>query len=543
MLQKVGAQKEQGAMNSAPQWLHQYKDVLNALSGIRRGIEKEGVRTAVDGNLSQHAHPQALGAALTHPNITTDFAEAQLELVTPAYAERGQMFDHLSTLHGYVANNLSDSEVMWGASMPPRLPSEEAIAIADYGHSNVGQMKQRYRHGLANRYGKKMQTISGIHYNFSLPETFWQALHQVENSPQPLSEFISDRYFHMIRNIMRHGWIIGYLFGASPAVDSSYLVGKQHDLDELDFGIADFGSATADNHRTYYAPWATSLRLSNLGYSNSEQSKYALNYNNKHDYLSGLYNILAMPSEYYAQFEQNQQVNNKVLQLENELYSSVRPKIVNDELRPLYAMCRYGVEYIELRSLDINPYLPLGLDQTQSYFLDLFLLYCALSPSAALDVDEQAVIQQRQECVAMQGRKPQLTLPTLEGEQPLKTLGLNLLADMEALLPLFEDQLEAAVYAQSVEREKAKLFDASLTPSARVLADMLRDNLSYTDLLLGLSQAHARQHQLVSKTTQLYKELTVAAKQSLELQQEIEANDTISFDDYLQQKTALTYEC
>ncbi|WP_261858094.1 glutamate--cysteine ligase [Photobacterium sanguinicancri] len=543
MLQKVGAQKEQGAMNSAPQWLHQYKDVLNALSGIRRGIEKEGVRTAVDGNLSQHAHPQALGAALTHPNITTDFAEAQLELVTPAYAERGQMFDHLSTLHGYVANNLSDSEVMWGASMPPRLPSEEAIAIADYGHSNVGQMKQRYRHGLANRYGKKMQTISGIHYNFSLPETFWQALHQVENSPQPLSEFISDRYFHMIRNIMRHGWIIGYLFGASPAVDSSYLVGKQHDLDELDFGIADFGSATADNHRTYYAPWATSLRLSNLGYSNSEQSKYALNYNNKHDYLSGLYNILAMPSEYYAQFEQNQQVNNKVLQLENELYSSVRPKIVNNELRPLYAMCRYGVEYIELRSLDINPYLPLGLDQTQSYFLDLFLLYCALLPSAALDADEQAVIQQRQECVAMQGRKPQLKLPTLEGEQPLKTLGLNLLADMEALLPLFEDQQEATVYAQSVEREKAKLFDASLTPSARVLADMLRDNLSYTDLLLGLSQAHARQHQLVSKTTPLYKELTVAAKQSLELQQEIEANDTISFDDYLQQKTALTYEC
>ena len=538
MLQKVVVQKEQESMNSAPQWLHQYKDVFNALNGIRRGIEKEGIRTAIDGNLSQHPHPQALGAALTHPNITTDFAEAQLELVTPAYADRGQLFDHLSTLHSYVANNLSDSEVMWGASMPPRLPSEEAIAIADYGHSNVGQMKQRYRHGLANRYGKKMQTISGIHYNFSLPETFWQALHQVEKSHQPLSEFISDRYFHMIRNIMRHGWIIGYLFGASPAVDSSYLVGKQHDLDELDFG-----SATAANHRTYYAPWATSLRLSNLGYSNSEQSKYALNYNNKHDYLSGLYNILAMPSEYYAQFEQSQQVNNNVLQLENELYSSVRPKIVNDELRPLYAMCRYGVEYIELRSLDINPYLPLGLDQTQSYFLDLFLLYCALSPSAALDADEQALIQQRQERVAMQGRKPQLTLPTLQGEQALETLGVDLLAGMEALLSLLEDQQEAAVYAQSIAREKGKLFDASLTPSARVLADMQRDNLSYTDFLLGLSQAHARQHQQVSKTTQLYKELTVAAKQSLVLQQEIEANDTISFDDYLQQKTALTHEC
>ncbi|GAL02221.1 glutamate-cysteine ligase [Photobacterium aphoticum] len=190
-------------------------------------------------------------------------------------------------------------------------------------------MKTLYRQGLANRYGRRMQTVSGIHYNFSLPEAFWQQLHQQTGSELSLSAFISSRYFHLIRNVLRHGWVVPYLFGASPALDSSYLAGREHSLQALD-------------DETFYLPWATSLRLSNLGYGSSEQSQHAISYNNKAAYLNDLYRLLTLQSDGYAGIDAGEQVNTSVLQMENELYGAIRPKIVSEDLRPLYAMCAKG---------------------------------------------------------------------------------------------------------------------------------------------------------------------------------------------------------
>ncbi|MEI8610602.1 hypothetical protein P4S70_17200 [Enterovibrio sp. Hal110] len=151
-------------------------DLVGTLGGIRRGIEKETLRTTKRGTLAQTPHPKSLGAALTHPFITTDFAEAQLELITPAFTDKLKMFEHLASLHHFVATELPQGETLWAGSLPPVLPNDDDITIAQYGTSNAAQMKMKYRRGLANRYGKRMQTISGIHYNFSFPEVFWQQL-------------------------------------------------------------------------------------------------------------------------------------------------------------------------------------------------------------------------------------------------------------------------------------------------------------------------------------------------------------------------------
>ena len=251
------------------------KVLVGTLGGIRRGIEKETIRTTPKGALAKTLHPRTLGSALTHPFITTDFAEAQLELITPAYTNKNQMFDCLSSLHHFVAGALPKNELLWAGSLPPVLPADRDITSAQYGSSHSARMKMRYRQGLANRYGKHMQTISGIHYNFSLPEAFWQAMHAHEKSERSLADYVSEKYFHLIRNVMRHGWVIPFLFGASPALDKSYLEGREHQLEPM-------------GDHSFYLPWATSLRLSSLGYTNSEQSKYPINYDDKMAYSLSL---------------------------------------------------------------------------------------------------------------------------------------------------------------------------------------------------------------------------------------------------------------
>ncbi|GHA49617.1 glutamate--cysteine ligase [Photobacterium aphoticum] len=507
-------------------------DLAATLTGIRRGIEKEGIRATAAATLSDQPHPQALGAALTHPYITTDFAEAQLELITPAETDKQKTFAFLTTLHHTVAKQLPAGEVLWGASFPPRLPDESAITIADYGQSNAGRLKKLYRQGLANRYGRRMQTVSGIHYNFSLPEAFWQQLHQQTGSELPLSAFISSRYFHLIRNALRHGWVVPYLFGASPALDSSYLEGREHPLQALD-------------NETFYLPWATSLRLSNLGYGSSEQSQHAISYNNKAAYLNDLYRLLTLQSDGYAGIDAGEQVNTSVLQMENELYGAIRPKIVSEDLRPLYAMCRKGVEYVELRSVDNNPYLPVGIDESQSHFLDAFLTYCALAPSPELEPEEMAIIQLRQELVATEGRKPGLMLPTVDGAQPLVAMGESLLAAMQPLAAALDSAygMAEAGYQSSLQRQQDKFADSTLTPSAQLLADLQRHGVSYRTFVLQLAQQHHAVLQQAAVNADDVAQLQALAVSSIAAQQQKEAQDTLSFDDFLREKNTLSSTC
>lgn len=504
-------------------------DVKETLQGVRRGIEREMVRVTPSGELSHRPHPKSLGSALTHPYITTDFSEAQLELVTPAVTDRKETFKTLSSLHHFVASHLYEGESMWAASMPPALPLDSDIAIANYGTSNAGITKTRYREGLANRYGKRMQLISGIHYNFSLPESFWQALHAHTESKLTLETFISERYFHLIRNVLRNGWIIPYLFGASPAADKSYLQDQSHALDTWD-------------NTTDYLPWATSLRLSNLGYGSSEQSRLPMSFNNKQDYLTDLCHALTQPSDQYAHLAEHQQLNGSVLQLENELYGSVRPKIVNAQMRPLVAMCNYAVQYIELRSLDNNPLLPFGLDEQQSQFIDLFLLYSALTPSPDMSEQESTLIMKRQELVATQGRKPSLMLPTMDGDMSLTDLAKPLMSMLTEMAISMDNIKQNNGYEKAVMREQAKLDDSKLTPSAQILALMKQEKVSFATLIQGYSEQHKQGYLSNTLSADEMIQLETFVDKSLLEQKQLEELKEVSFDDYLAQKSQIDCE-
>lgn len=325
-----------------------------------RGLERESLRYTPEGALTQTPHPKALGAALTHRWITTDFAESLLEFITPVSHEVDTLLAQMSDIHHFAQTKLGD-EKLWPLSMPCYVGSEEGIVLAQYGSSNTGKMKTLYREGLKRRYGSLMQIISGVHFNFSFPESFWDALFgEQEESARQTSK--SAAYFGVIRNYYRFGWLIPYLFGASPALCSSFLQGRKTDLPFESIG------------KTLYLPYATSLRLSDLGYTNSAQSVLQIGFNSIEQYLQGLNEAIRTPSAEFAKLGvkvegEYRQLNSNVLQIENELYAPIRPKRVTQSgERPSQALARAGVEYIEVRSLDVNPFSPIGINEDQVRF-------------------------------------------------------------------------------------------------------------------------------------------------------------------------------
>ena len=181
-------------VSQALAWLEKYPQ---ALKGIQRGLERETLRVNADGTLATTGHPEALGSALTHKWITTDFAEALLEFITPVDGDIEHMLTFMRDLHRYTARNMGD-ERMWPLSMPCYIAEGQDIELAQYGTSNTGRFKTLYREGLKNRYGALMQTISGVHYNFSLPMPFWQAKCG-DISGADGKEKISAGYFRVIR--------------------------------------------------------------------------------------------------------------------------------------------------------------------------------------------------------------------------------------------------------------------------------------------------------------------------------------------------------
>ena len=181
------------------------------LWGGLKGIEKESLRVQPDGYLSDRPHPVVLGSALTNRFVTTDFSEALLEFVTPSFSNTWEVLRFLCDIHQFSYELMGD-ELLWATSMPCRIPDDLGIPLAYYGQSNVGRMKTIYRNGLGLRYGRTMQTIAGVHFNYSLPVSFWPVYMQLEKSRAAEVDFRSDAYLGLVRNFRRLGWLILYLF-------------------------------------------------------------------------------------------------------------------------------------------------------------------------------------------------------------------------------------------------------------------------------------------------------------------------------------------
>lgn len=507
--------------------LHRRLESLDAhpalLTGIQRGIEREGLRTDGTGQLAMTPHAASLGSALTHPRITTDYSEALLELITGVHGSTDALFDELGATHRYVQQNLG-TELLWAHSMPAGLPGEAQIPIAWYGTSHSGMLKHVYRRGLAERYGKVMQCIAGLHYNFSLPETFWDTLGYAGDTSKSRR---SSAYIALIRNFSRYSWLLMYLFGASPAASSCFLEGRPHHLQRLD-------------RDTWFLPHATSLRMSDLGYQNEAQSRLKPCYNDLDTFIARLREAVTEPWPAYEAIGTHRdgewiQLNTYILQIENEYYSAIRPKqtAARGE-RPLTALSERGIQYIEVRCLDLDPYEPLGIGATTSHFLDAFLLYCALldSPHCGPAGFCQTSADNFKTVVEA-GRRPGLMLARNGETIALTDWGHQLL---DGIL-LCAQRLDAANggthHADAVTQQRAKIDRVDLTPSARVLNDLQQRGISLHQHALELSRRHADTLRAQPLPAGLDAQYRAMALTSLDAQVELERTDTGTFDEYV----------
>ncbi|MFI8745838.1 glutamate--cysteine ligase [Pseudomonas sp. NPDC077186] len=497
---------------------------LSLLGQCLHGIERECLRIDQDGQLALTPHPQGLGSALTHAQITTDYSESLLEFITGTATDPAATLDELERIHRFAYAKLGD-ELLWSPSMPCALPDEESIPIARYGSSNIGRLKYVYRKGLALRYGKTMQCIAGIHYNFSLPEGLWQLQQQAEGDTQSARDYQSARYIALIRNFRRYSWLLMYLFGASPALDKGFMRGRPHQLQELD----------AD---TLYLPHATSLRMSDLGYQSSAQSGLTPCYNDLASYTDSLRLAVATPYPAYVEAGTQRngewlQLNTNILQIENEYYSSIRPKrVTRSGERPIQALMSRGVQYVEVRCLDINPFLPLGLDLAQARFIDAFLLFCALEDSPLLEGGECRSCTDNFLKVVKEGRRPGLHLQRDGRPVELKTWASELLEKIRPLAELLDRSQGGAAHGEALAMQQAKVADADLTPSAQVLA-ALRQGTRFADFALQQSRRHAETLRSQPLDAEQQAAFEQSAQRSLAEQAELEAQPQGDFDTFV----------
>ena len=505
----------------------QRAELAGLLRGGLIGLEKESLRVSPEGGIAQTMHPEVLGSPLTHPYLTTDYSEALTEFITPPSADRTVPLEFLRDAHQFVYRHL-DNEILWATSMPCVVEKGKKIPIARYGHSNAGQMKTVYRRGLGHRYGRVMQVIAGVHFNYSVPEAFWPAYQAWQGDSQNLQDFTADSYFAMLRNLQRLGWLIPYLFGASPAVCKSFLGGRPTNLSSFD-------------EYTYSYPYATSLRMGDIGYQNSKEQGTGIKacYDSLNAYVESLSRAIETPCPIYQAIGvkvngRYEQLNANILQIENEYYSTVRPKQIPQGFeKPVLALRRRGVRYIELRSLDVNAFDPLGIAQEQIYFLETFMLFCLLLGSPTINLSEQREIDRNEGAAAHRGRDPNLYLQRQGREVPLREWAREA---CEAMRPLCEflDQGESEPrYTQSLEQQLGRIKDPELTPSARMLAEMRERGESFYEFAERKSREHCEyfaQQPLDPKQAEYFMSL---AQTSWQKQRAMEAADDISFDEFL----------
>jgi glutamate--cysteine ligase len=357
-----------------------------------------------------------------------------------------------------------------------------------------------------------MQTISGIHYNWSLPEVS------------------SEQYFALIRNFRRHAFLLLYLLGASPAVCSSFVAGREHHLQELANG-------------TMYMPHGTSLRMGRLGYQSEAQASLAVSYNGLDGYAASLQEALTKP---YPAYEvvgivnpggEYNQLATSLLQIENEFYGTIRPKrVIRPGERPLHALRERGVEYVEVRLLDLNPFVPIGITVQNIRFLDVFLLHCLLSDSPQDTPQEIAALGRNQHKTAAFGRDPDLVLERGSGEIKLTDWGAELLRECGPVAEALDAAHQTTDYGDALRAAQAVLLQPDLLPSARVLAVMQQD---FDNSFIGFTRAQSQQTKakllaLPFSAAQQSK-FSALSEQSVRDRQAIEAGDTLPFEAYRQQ--------
>ncbi|XRX42763.1 MAG: glutamate--cysteine ligase [Buchnera aphidicola (Eriosoma harunire)] len=497
-------------------WLEENSNELN---NILRGIERETLRIDIHGKLSLTPFPKFIGSPLTNRWITTDFSESSLEFITPSSNNINYLINFLNDSYHFITKYI-DNERMWPFSMPNLLNYEPNIPIAQYGNSKLGKKKSLYRIGLKNRYGSAMQAISGVHYNFSLPSNFWKLWNKKNNITKKNT---SNEYLKIIRNYHRFGWLIPYLFGSSPMI-SPYFIKKQNNIHYL----------KKNNKGDFYAPWSTSLRLSNLGYQNQSKLQLNMTFNNIKEYLFYLNYALHTTSPKFKkiglknkQGEYNQ-INTNILQIENEFYTAVKPKrILNPGESYLTSLYKKGIQYIEIRSLDVNPFTPIGINKQQILLLDVFLIWCLMLESPIMTKNELKITYENWNRVIFEGRKPKqhIILYNEYKQFPLATISNLIFQDLLLIANILDKNCNSKQYYLVCIELMKSIENPDLTYSAQILEKTLHQGIHKSGIDLANQYYYQFKNKLLNKSSE--KIFSQECNQSLIKQQKIENNSLL----------------
>jgi glutamate--cysteine ligase len=464
------------------------------------GIEKESQRVTSAGDLALTSHPVVFGDKLTNPRITTDFSESQVEMVTPPVPSVKSAYQSLSDIQSEVEAGIGD-EFLWPLSMPPRLPEEKDIPIARFKDSEAGKEKEVYRKGLALRYGKKMQMISGIHYNFSFGSQLMDYLYRHFGNDCEKQDFYNDLYFATTRNFLRYRWLLIYLFGASPSVDATYYSVINQDLKTIAQCCPEWCSVLEQ-----YKQYATSLRVSRFGYVNTTREGAHIYFNDLKEYITNLRKLLSTKSREFAQlglFQNGSQIqlNDNVIQKESEFYAPIRFKhVARLGETNLEALEKGGVQYLEIRILDLNPFEKVGVGLSQLYFLQVFMVFCLFESSTGLSETEMEAADKNHQAVALFGRRPKLELD----DYRQRRIGFldwsgEIFLKLQIIARLMDQAGNENIYQTSVRDELKKITDMKLLPSARIQQEMVENRESFVDFGIRRSMLNQSSHKKSQK--------------------------------------------
>ena len=456
------------------------KGDINLPNSISRGIEKESLRVSKDNTISSEDHPASLGSALTNKYITTDFSEALLEFITPTHSSVENALNNLDEICKFVVTKTP--ETIWPSSIPCKIKNENSIRLADYGTSNAGLLKTLYRSGLSYRYGSMMQTVSGIHYNFSFSDKFFESLRGDED----LQSFKNKSYLNLIRNFRRNAWMILYLFGSSPVVPKTFITDRKNFLQEL-------------NQEDLFLEYATCLRMSELGYMSKAQDNLHIAYNDINEYLKDLKNALTKEHKRYGEIGiikdgKRIQINSSIIQIENEYYSSIRPKrITPTGERPINILRNEGIDYVEIRALDNNSFLPTGIDEDTSYFLEAYLIGCFFGEDKKSTENEIKELLMNWGNVVKEGRNPNLKLLKNKEKVSIKDSGMAVIDSLRNIFEQMPPEMNEYVKKvfKSLDQQEKKFNNASLTPSGKIVTDLRNNNKTWEELNLELAKQHS----------------------------------------------------
>ncbi|MGL5351589.1 MAG: bifunctional glutamate--cysteine ligase GshA/glutathione synthetase GshB [Cetobacterium sp.] len=436
------------------------------------GIEKESVRVKKDGRLADTPHPEIFGDKAKHPFITVDFSESQMELITPAEKSVKEAYDFLRNIHEVVSMNLKD-EYLWSQSVPPILPDDKDIPIAKFSQNRELEI---YREKLGEKYGRKKQLLSGIHFNFSFDDEFLEELYTLLKPSEDFKEFKNEIYLKISRNYFKYGWMIIYLLGASPVVHETYL---QKCLDKM----------KKYNGETYYFEDIVSFRNSSCGYRNKDE--FFVDYKNVESYIESLNNL----------------INQNIISSPKEYYSPIRLKTKNTK-EILNELKNSGVEYLEFRSIDLNPFSKIGIEELDLEFLHLFILFLYLKDDEEFTEKDYFRYLKNQELLANNGNSKDFKLICCEDtEVSPREYSLILIEEIEKELKNIEAFTEKD--RKILEFQRNKILSKSLYTEA-VLKGVKEKG--FVDLHIGLAEKYLEEMKSTSYTLKGYEDFELSTQ-------------------------------